>query len=184
MAPGKVGSPACGLAIAALLGTLATPGVARAYEDQWSLFAGAGYSFTSGAELPQHGVALGIGAGLGLGDTWELRVEASYAIHPGDTPLHRIGGAAEIVYVVDILTVVPFFGVGLGGAVTILDAATADGGGVRGDFVAQGVVGLDWLVSREFVLGVEVRPRVLLTSLPTDALWLTATLRAQVLFEL
>ena len=58
------------------------------------------------------------------------------------------------------------------------------------DFAGHAVVGLVWLVSRQWAIGVEVRPYVLSTSMsdqpprPADPVWVTAVLRAQMLFEI
>lgn len=160
---------------------LLAPATAYAYEDQIGLALGLGYAvIPSDTPLPQHGLVLQAEAGFGLGDTWELRALAGYAVHIDDEPLHRIHVGAELVYLVDILEVVPFFGIGIDLPITIhpgvVDVA---------DFAGHAVVGIDWLLSREFALGVEARPYVLFTRLDADApVWITAVIRAQVLFEI
>ena len=161
----------------ALLG----PATAHAYEDQVGLAAGLGYAvIPSDTALPQHGLAVQAEIGFGLGDTWELRALAGYAVEIADEPLHRVHLGAELVYLLDILEVVPFFGVGIDLPLTIHPLVDR-----IPDFAGHAVVGIDWLLSRDFALGVEVRPYVLFTRLDADApVWLTTVIRAQVLFEI
>lgn len=178
------------MALLALPSTLALPGSsARAYEDQLGLSLAAGYAVlpTDGPASPnavplaQHGLALQAEAALGIDDTWELRALAGWAMHFADTPLHRVHAGLEIVYLVDILELVPFLGLGLDVPTSIAGAE------VWVDFAAHAVVGLDWLPAREYAIGIEVRPYVLFTSLarsPGDPVWLTATARFQYLFEI
>lgn len=179
------------LLVAALL---VAPTRALAYEDQAGISLGGGYAaIASDNPYPNdHGLVLQLEGAIGLGDTWELRALASWAIHVGDEPLHRVTGGLELVYLVDILEVVPFLGVGLDLPTSICSPHLgADGitslcgrGSVWVDFAAHGVVGVDWLVSREWALGVEVRPYVFLTALSDDPVWITAIIRAQLLFEI
>ena len=174
---------------AALLGTrlglMATlaPSRALAYEDQVGLAAGLGYSLlASDTTLPMHGVAARVGASLGVGDTFELRLNGAYAFHFGDEPMHRAALAFEAVYLVDILEVVPFLGLGIGGILSVHERMT--GALLRGDFELHAVLGFDWLLSREFSIGLEARPTFLLTALSEDPIWITITARAQLLFEI
>lgn len=157
------------------------PGVAHAYEDQIGLSLGAGYAvIPSDTPLPQHGLAVQLEAGFGLGDTWELRALLGYGVEIADQPLHRLHVGAEIVYLLDILEVVPFLGLGIDLPITLHPAIPEPV-----DFAGHAVVGFDWLLSREFTIGAEVRPYVLFTRLGADApVWLTAIVRAQVLFEI
>lgn len=177
------------LPVLAALASLLVPGVARAYEDQLGVALGVGYAgVASDNALPHHGLAVQLEGSLGIGDTWEIRALAAYGVHFGDGTLHRIAGGAELVYLIDILEFVPFFGLGVDAPVSIWD--TEVGTETWVDFAGHAVVGLDWLLSREWALGVEVRPYVLFTSLsdqpprPADPVWITAVLRAQMLFEL
>ncbi len=177
--------PRAARAIASLLlaaaATTLAPSPARAYEDQWGLFGGAGYGLLLGDNaLPHHGFVLEGGVGVGLGDTFELRVLGGWAFFPAT--MQRFFGAAEVVYLVDILEVVPFVGLGAGALGTYLDAPT--GGALRADFTLHAVVGFDWLLTREIVLGFEARPWIQLTSLDTDPAWLSLTVRVEVLFEM
>lgn len=172
-------------ALAFLLG----PRTARAYEDQVGVALGAGYAaVASDNALPHHGLALQLEAGVGLGDTWEVRALVAYGAHFDDGTLHRVSGGVELVYLLDILEFVPFFGLGVDAPVSIWDRDAGTETWV--DFAGHAVVGLDWLVSRQWALGLEVRPYLLFTSMsdqpprPADPVWVTAVLRAQMLFEI
>lgn len=155
---------------------------ARAYERQAGVAIGAGYAaISSDAPLPHHGLLLQAEGAIGLGDTWEFRALAGWALHPGEEPLDRVIGGVEIVYLVDVFQWVPFVGLGLDVPVTI--HVRSSGTETRADFAAHFVVGLDWLPDRSWALGVELRPTVLLTSLPNDPIWMTVVARCQWLFE-
>jgi hypothetical protein len=168
----------------ALALALAAPSRAHAYEDQLGVSLGAGYSLIpGGAALPEHGFVLQAGAGIGLGDVWELRFHGAWALQVADAPLHRVVVGAEIVYLVDILEWVPFLGIGISAPISIPTDASA----IRGDFAVQGVVGLDWLPAREWAFGIEIRPYLNVTGMlraPGDPIWLTFVARAQYLFEI
>lgn len=162
---------------------------ARAYEDQFGLAIAGGYAVIpssdprspAGTPLAQHGFVLQGEASVGLGDTWELRAIGGYAMEIGDSPLHRASLGAEIVYLVDILEVVPFLGLGIDAPISVL------GGEVWADFAGHAVIGLDWLLAREYAIGLEFRPYVLFTALSRtagDPVWMTAIARFQYLFEI
>ena len=174
---------------AAIVAALLSPSAARAYEDQIGLSFGAGYAVVaSDNPLPHHGFALQLEGSLGLDDTWEVRVIAGYALHLDAGSLHRVSTGLELVYLIDILELVPFFGLGVDAPVSIWDREGTTDAWI--DVAGHAVVGLDWLLSREWAIGLEVRPYVLLTSFddqpprPADPVWITAILRAQMLFEI
>lgn len=165
---------ACALAFAA-------PSLARAYEDQVVLTLDAGYAATLASDAPTHGLGFGLGVNIGLGDAWALQTRLSYAVHPGGGgPLHVGIAGVEVVYLLDILEIVPFFGLGVDGVATALD------GNVRGDLGLHAVVGVDWLVTRRWLVGLEVRPYVLPLSLAeTGGVpgYLTVDLRVGLVFD-
>ncbi len=146
---------------------------ARAYEDRIDLGVEAGYAVRSDA--PEHGFVAGLDVGFGLGDAWALRLDAAYAFHP-DT-LHRVRGAAELLYVIDIVQVVPFAGLGIGALVSI------PGADARADLEVHAILGLDVLVDRGVVLGIALRPVLVPTWLEADPFHLAVTARAGVLFD-
>ncbi|AKF06907.1 hypothetical protein [Sandaracinus amylolyticus] len=175
--------------VAAIAAALLCPSSARAYEDQIGLALGVGYAaVASDNPLPHHGFVAQLEGSLGLDDTWEVRALAGYALHVDDALLHRASVGVELVYLIDILELVPFFGLGVDAPVSIWDREGTTDAWI--DFAGHAVVGLDWLLSREWAIGVEVRPYVLFTSFgdqpprPADPVWITAILRAQMLFEI
>jgi hypothetical protein len=176
-----LGQAAFGAVVALVwLGTAATS--ARAYDRQLGLFVGAGYTGIVGdTPYPPHAVAASVGVGLGLGDVWELRLRADYAAHVGS--MHRVTGSFDVVYLVDVLSAVPYLGLSAGGAVSILDASLALGD-VRGDLVLGGLLGLDVLIGREWTVGGEVRFAWVVTDFAREPMQLTGLVRAQLLFEI
>jgi len=169
---------AAACALTALIVSAATP--ARAYEDQLTLGAIAGYAavVTSSTSLPVHGAMLGIDASIGLDDTWSVRAQIAYAIHPAAAPLHVGLFGAEIVYLMDVVEIVPFAGLGLDMLATIYE------NDLGADFAAHLVVGLDYLLSRELLIGLDVRPYILVTRLSTEPVYLTALARISLVFDL
>jgi hypothetical protein len=139
------------------------PSSARAYEDQTALNLDLGYAYAQRG-LPTHGVGVGVGAGIGLGDTFTLVLRGGYAAHPGDLPGHVLSATAEALYIVDILTWVPFFGAGVDGHLILQD------GRARGNFEVHGVLGLDYLHSRTLAFGLDVRVGYLPFEPTTDVL--------------
>jgi len=128
---------------------------ARAYEDQASLDVGLGGVVTAGAaSLAKGGPELSAGGALGLSDLFVLRAQGGYA------PLFRAGHVQQVgrvrleaAYLLDVLRVVPFFG--LGANLWLYRSRVND------DFQARPgghvLVGLDYLWSRSWTLGLDVR---------------------------
>ncbi len=173
----RASAPLCIALLACAAFGLGAPERAQAYEDRASLSLEAGYGLVaSDAMLPQHGVVGGLSVGFGLSDIWELRVDAAYSYHPDD--LHRARASAELLYVIDILTVVPFLGLGVG---FFLSADPLD---VRPDLDVHAVVGVDVLLDRDWTVGLVVRPILLPVSIETDPLYLTITARVSYLIDL
>lgn len=166
---------------------LGSPSNARAYEDRASFALELGWGVVgSSAPLPTHGLVSGIGVGFGLNDTWELRVDAAYAVHP--ETLHRLRTSVEILYLVDVIQVVPFVGLGAGASfsfTTAMPPLPPDGNvAIRPDLEAHIVAGFDVLLDRDWTIGLVVRPIFQLTSAADDLFYLTVTARAQLLVDL
>ena len=143
-----------GLALA-----LSGVGTAHAYEEQASLDGSLGYALiVPDSDLPTHGALFDVGAGIGLGDVAVLRGSLGYArFHDQERgTVHGGRLRVEALYLLDVLQVVPFFG--LGGSL-LLAPNEADALRVRPG--AHLVVGVDYLASRSWVVGVDVRPGVL-----------------------
>jgi hypothetical protein len=170
------------VALVGLASTFVAAAPARAYDRQVGLFLGAGYTGIVGdTPYPPHAVAASFGVGFGLGDVWELRVRADYAAHVAT--MHRVTGSVDVVYLVDVLSAVPYLGLSAGGAVSILDPSLALGD-VQGDLVLGGLLGLDVLIGREWTVGGEVRFAWVVTDFAREPMQLTGLLRAQMLFEI
>ncbi len=159
----RLAARAC-LVLGAVALTLATAEPAAAYEEQWSLELDAGYARALPAEdAPADGLQLGLTAGYGPNDVFTLRLRGSYALHPASDPLHVGLFAVEAVYLLDVLTWVPYFGGGVGAALSARD------GRQRVDLALTAVVGVDYLVRRDLLVGVEARGALLPTGFARDA---------------
>lgn len=180
MRPSLPALVALGLALAA---TAAAPSPARAYEDQATLFVDLGYAAAIGEDaVPTHGIVGGLGGSWGLTDAWTIRGRLAWAGHPRDFQMGTLG--VEVFYMLDILELVPFAGLGADGILTIANDGT--GTSIGGTFAVHAVVGLDWLVNRRFIVGLDVRPHLLPLGLSDDTLpsfVLSATLRLSVVFD-
>ncbi len=179
-------SPA-GLLAALLFGTalLGAPSPASAYEDQATLFVDLGYGAALANDaLPTHGAQLGLGGSWGLNDAWTLRGRLSYAAHPADRPMHVAMAGVEVFYLLDIVQLVPFFGVGIDGLATVTDLGAGSVFDV--DLALHAIVGLDYLVNRRVVVGVDVRPYILPLAFDAETLapvYLSASVRLSIVFE-
>jgi len=128
---------------------------AAAYEDKIALSAGVGYAAWPGIEAP-HGATFDLQVGIGLSPTWQLRGGAAYALHPDHGPaLPTAGLRAEAVYMVDIVELVPFAGLGIS-ALTALrdhDAEVEP----AGHFVA----GVAYWLSFDWLIELDIRAHIL-----------------------
>src|SRR5690606_2637321 len=127
-----------------MMSTLCAPGRAAAYEDQLTVGveAGTGIVVVPETTLPCCGALLGVSSSLGLNDVWSLRAHLDWAWHPSGGPDLQVGlFGIEALYLVDIVQIVPYFGLGLDALATIHEGA------VGIELGAHGVVGADYLVS-------------------------------------
>jgi hypothetical protein len=136
---------------------------ARAYEDQLTLGVGAGYAHAASDAVPRDGALFDVSASTGLGAVWSLRGRASYAFHPEAEPMHVALVDAELLYLIDVLELVPYFGLGAGAAGRV--GSGVGSGEVDVDPTAHAVIGLDYLMSRALTLELDARPYLLLTEL-------------------
>ena len=143
-------------AFGALLLALALPSTALAYEDEITLELGTGYAAVlANDDLPTHGVRLAVDVGIGLNDAWTLTPRAEWVFHPDASLLHVGLVGLEVTYAFDILELVPWGGLGVDGVSTLRD------GDLEIDLALNAVVGLDWLVTRDWLVGLDVRAYVL-----------------------
>jgi hypothetical protein len=157
---------------------------ARAYDEQWSLDAAAGYSLLVHENWPDRwanpqGVGVDLGATLGVSDAVMLRGTLGYAYFASAHRPEHVGRLrAEGLYLLDVLKLVPFLGVG----VTLTTAQHSDQELPLRPGVHL-VVGADYLATRSWNFGLDVRSGILFESgqllNSTDI-----SLRASRLFEL
>jgi hypothetical protein len=148
------------------------PGAAHAYDRQLTLDVAAGWGVAPVLEAPNHGPGGGIGASFGFDDAWGLGVYTGWFVHPpfnGGEAVHLGVFGVEGLYYLDILQVVPFFGLGI----DVLPAFDGATGEWSADFAAHVRASLDYLVSREVIIGIDIRPYVLFTSLSIDPVYIT-----------
>ncbi|RLB49896.1 MAG: hypothetical protein DRJ42_20080 [Deltaproteobacteria bacterium] len=156
---------------------------AAAYEGQATLGVEAGYGVVAitDTDLPQHGALVGLEFGIGLGDQFALRAHADYAIHPGDDPMHVGLFGIEALYLIDIVRVVPYFGLGIDG---ILTGYQGSAGLELGFHVT---VGAEYLLNRSWLIGLDIRPHFLPITLAegrVEPVYIATTLRVSWLFDL
>jgi len=151
--------------LVALFLVAALPSAAFAYEDEVTFSIGTGYAAVlANPDLPTHGARLAVDVGIGLNDAWTLTPRAEWVFHPSSSLLHVGIVGLELSYAFDILEIVPWFGLGVDGIGTLRDGAF----GV--DLAIHAVIGLDWLVTRDWLIGLDVRPYVLPFSLATNGI--------------
>lgn len=145
---------------------------ASAFEDKLTLGAGAGYAVWPGVPAA-HGAALDLQAGLGLSETWQARVGAAFALHPHvseDLALKTLSVRAEIVYLIDIVDIVPFGGVGISGLglFTVRDAELEP--------AAHLVAGAAYWLSFDWLLQLDVRAHLVPDAIEGNPIYLVSTL--------
>lgn len=156
---------------------------ARAYEDKMTVGVEAGYALVAIADtdLPQHGAMVGLSSSIGLDDIWSLRGHLAYALHPGEDPLHVALFGAEILYLLDVLQWVPYFGAGIDGLGTLWQ------GRAGLELGAHVTLGIEHLLSRDSLVGLDIRPHFLPLAVNAGRLepvYVTATLRYSLVFDM
>jgi hypothetical protein len=175
----------CGLVFSLALsvtGALFVSGRAQAFEREWHT--GGGVGFTAYPHYYSLGPALGLNAGYGISDVFDLKLEVlgSYHAYPGalksESPWAApFSVAAGLSYKLDVLQWIPYAALLVG--VRDVSGTLAHGASFhRDDALAALVVGLDYAMTRNFGLGASVRADMLLSSL-TDGESVTTMLRAE-----
>ena len=145
---------ACAIALALWCALLRT---ARAYEDQAQVDLALGFAGVVDAPgLPGRAATLDVGGSYGLGDLFMLRGALGYGLARESGQTVSMGrGRLSLVYIVDVLRIVPFFGVGAGAALHDADGLT-----ITPHFF--GTLGLDYLVDRTWTVGADGRTGIFL----------------------
>lgn len=161
-----------------LLATVCPAPEAFAYENQLTIGGDLGFAERFADAGPRHGGMFGISSSIGLDDIWTARGRFSYSVHHDPDLLHAFFLSAEILYLIDILEFVPYFGGGPDGVATLWNDQ------FEIDFGLHAVVGVDYLVSREVIFGLEVRPLFFLTGTDNQLAFLSVNITASYCFEL
>ena len=116
------------------------------------------------AGLANEGSFAGFGGGLtgayGLTDAWTLRVDATASSNQASDKGGRslvLGQSIGVQYALDVIEIVPFFGAHVG-AFELL------GGGLSKREIKPAIslsFGVDWILSRTFTVGVDLRAHAL-----------------------
>jgi hypothetical protein len=130
---------------------------ARAYEEQLAVDVALGYgALAANDALPNNLVSLDVGAAVGMSDWLVARTAFGYGALVGEGEVLNLGrGRLEVAYLLDILQWVPFFGAG--GGLWMLQGPSGLGLRPTGHLW----FGVDYLATREWTLGVDVRTGVL-----------------------
>lgn len=121
-----------------------SPTRAQAYEDRLSLDLGA-----SCFVAPEVRPGVVVGGSLGLSDAFTLRAAIAYDFRVQSPVTHTLRGHADLLYLVDIVEWVPFFGLRAGGELSVYPSrAGSPFGGLVG--------GLDHFVSRDAIVGIDI----------------------------
>jgi hypothetical protein len=148
------------------------PARAAAFEREWRVGLGGGLAAVDEVGL---GPALDVHGAYGLSDLFDVNLELLGSRHRADGSTDVLSAAAGMSYKIDVFQWIPYVEVAGG-----LYYYGGDGGpnGEKGvEPGASAALGLDYLVSRSFSLGLQVRQHASFSdglSLP----YLTSTLRA------
>ncbi|MEM7434022.1 MAG: outer membrane beta-barrel protein [Myxococcota bacterium] len=164
----------------ALVGLVAAPSEARAYERQLTVAAEVGWAgIPNSNNLPLNGVNAGVTVGYGINDAWGVRGLANFNLLFDDRRLRTGIIGAEAIYLLDIVRFVPIFGFGLDAMVSGFDGRT------RGDFAMHALLGVDFLIDPRWLVGADARIFWVTTNGRSflDALFFTAGVRVGVTFD-
>jgi hypothetical protein len=151
---------------------------AAAFEDKLALGAGAGYAVWPGDDAA-HGAALDLQTSIGLSEAWQLRAGGTFALHPhpsDDTALNTASARAELVYLVDIVDIVPFGGLGASGIVAFRDRDS------QLEPAGHVVAGVAYWLSFDWLLELDARA-YLLPGVDAHPLYFVSTLSVVVTFD-
>jgi hypothetical protein len=163
-----------------------SPRTARAWERSQGFGADVGMAMlTVNSESPELGIAYGLHYSLALTDQFDFVGElggATVDLHPivtstspTDRPAQMWNVDAGVIYKLDIVQFVPYFGALAGGYLMT-------GGSLPSSRVLPGgevAVGGDYLLSRRWAVGLSIREHFLFTDLGTYPSYLTVTGRVE-----
>ncbi|HKO48756.1 MAG TPA: outer membrane beta-barrel protein [Polyangiaceae bacterium] len=158
------------------------PSRAHAFEREWHVGGGVGLT-----AYPNHygaGPSLGLNAGYGISDVFDLKLELLGSSHTyqatAESPRERgqaYSAAAGLSYKLDILQWIPY-GAALVGFQHIAGPLPISDPFRRNDALVAVVLGLDYAATRNFGLGVSFRTNILLSTIGEGEAF-TTMLRAE-----
>jgi hypothetical protein len=162
---------ACGLAVFVTL----TP--ARAGEKEWVVTPSPTYSVLRADGRNRHGGGLFFDVDYGLTDSWALRGTAHYGGHAvtgSEGGLLSAGGLGlGVLYTFDVLKVVPYASLAVGAEVLAGPPLERP----RWEASFQAGFGLDYLVNRDFSVGLELRYLLLVPDVRAHPFFLCVSVR-------
>jgi hypothetical protein len=174
------------VAAVALAGVLLAPRAAHAFERSQGFGLDAGLAVLSvGGEAAETGISFGLHYSIALNDQFDFVAEAGGAVvdldpivapmAPTNRPSMLWNTDAGVIYKLDIVQFVPYFGALVGGYVL-------NGGSLPAAQVQPGVelaVGADYLLSRKWAVGLAIREHLLFTDMGDYPSYLTVTGRLE-----
>jgi len=173
-----------GLVLGMLCGAAAwlAPGQARAFEREWHV--GGGVGLTAYPHYYGAGPSLGVNAGYGISDVFDLKFEllaSSHSYQPGaESPSQRgaaYSAVAGLSYKLDILQWIPY-GAAMVGFQHIAGPVPVSEPFRKDDALLALVLGLDYAATRNFGLGLSFRSNFLLSTFDEGEAF-TSMLRAE-----
>jgi hypothetical protein len=161
---------------------LCTSKPALAFEREWHV--GGGIGLTAYPHYYTAGPALGLNAGYGISDVFDLKLELLGSFHgyeaspsSGTSHAEPFSAVAGLSYKLDVLQWIPYAAV-LVGYQHIAGALPLGQPFRRDDALGSLIVGLDYAMSRNFGLGASLRADVQLSN-PSNGEAFTPMLRAE-----
>ena len=135
----------------------AVPQKAAAYEHATTAEFMVGYEHAPSGALQAPGAIFGLEGSYGIADAWTFRARLSYGAHALNTGLGD--AAVELVYVIDVFRIVPWFGGGIDALAIVVDSLKW-----RAAIGAHVVAGADYLLNRTMFVGGSFRATTALSA--------------------
>jgi len=155
---------------------------ARAFEREWHV--GGGLGVTAYPHYYRVGPSLGLNAGYGISDVFDLKLELLGSYHTYEASsasqsehAQPYSAVAGLSYKLDVLQWIPY-GAVMVGFQHIAGRLPINQPFRRDDAIAAGVLGLDYAATRNFGLGASIRTDILLSSV-SEGQAFTMMLRAE-----
>ena len=165
----------------AFLVVVGRPANASAFEEQVTVAVELGWAgIPNSSTLPLNGIDVGVTAGYGITDAWGVRGLANFNLLFSEERRLRTGIlGAEAIYLLDIVRFVPIFGFGIDAMIS--GFATEK----RGDFAMHALLGVDFLISPRWLVGLDGRGFWVTTNRASflDALFFTVGARVGIRFD-